>query len=65
MDKSQNWIPMEDMQKEKKSLFAEQLGEKVGKILQRAANRANNLLKPYGYLVEVKMQFKELENKKD
>ena len=44
---------------------AEAIGDIVGRIIQRSVNRANKLLKKYGFAVTATLNFHHLEDLED
>jgi hypothetical protein len=53
----------EDMKKlpvSKRAIFSEQLGVQTGKMLNAAVKKANKLLNPFGFKVEIEVHYKEL-----
>lgn len=55
-------VDMAKMAMSEKAKLATALGDEVGKILNRALNKCNKMLKKYGYAVSVTMNFHELDN---
>ena len=53
---------LESLPISQKAKAAEAIGDIVGRIIQRSVNRANKLLKKYGFFVTITLNFHYLED---
>lgn len=54
----------EEMVLKESIILADMLGEKIGKLMNNVLKKANNLLKPHGLMVEITLNFRDLDTKK-
>ena len=58
-------VDMKSLPMSEKAKLATTLGDECGKILNRALNRCNKMLKKFGYSVSMTLNFHELNNDND
>jgi hypothetical protein len=62
MNKSTETVDMGTLPMSERARLADTIGEQVGKVLNRAVIKCNKMLKKYGYMVSVTLDFHELKD---
>jgi hypothetical protein len=62
MNKSTETVDMSTLPMSERARLADTIGEQVGKVLNRAVIKCNKMLKKYGYMVSVTLDFHELKD---